>query len=228
MGRKRGTSAERIARRMLERRGFSIVATNHRVESGNEEIAEIDIIAEKDGRRYAVEVKSGKTGLTAVRQVYANARLTGYIPLLICKKIDDAAREAAQQLGAEIIEMNEDYILLEPEELEDVVKKCMEEVLEEHGFFSYLRMDGEKRRIMEAISIANDFSHAADILGMDEKELEKEIGNLSRDGLLPKRSMSFRDLKRLSMSIVAREEIIDRLERIEKMIKEMGRREGEN
>jgi len=206
---------------MLERRGFTIVATNHRVESESEEIAEIDIVAEKDGERYAVEVKSGKTGLTAVRQVYANAMLTGYIPLLICKRIDDAARQAARRLGVEVIEMSEDYIILEPEELEDVVKKCMEEVMEEHGFIPYFSMDEEERKIIEAISKAESFSNAAEMAGMDEKDMERMVGNLSKNGIFPRRSMSFRDLKRLSMVIMARDEIIKKLEKIEAEIEKI-------
>jgi len=206
---------------MLERRGFTIVATNHRVESESEEIAEIDIVAEKDGERYAVEVKSGKTGLTAVRQVYANAILTGYIPLLICKRIDDAARQAARRLGVEVIEMSEDYIILEPEELEDVVKKCMEEVMEEHGFIPYFSMDEEERKIIEAISKAESFSNAAEMAGMDEKDMERMVGNLSKNGIFPRRSMSFRDLKRLSMVIMARDEIIKKLEKIEAEIEKI-------
>jgi len=219
----RGISAERIARRMLEQRGFRIIATNHKMESGGEEIAEIDIVAEKDGKKYAVEVKSGKTGLTAVRQVYANATLAGYTPLLICKKIDDAALEAAQRLGVEIMEISQDYILMEPEELESVVKRCMEEVMEEHGFIPYIRMGEEERRVIEAISKAESFEGAAEMAEMEEKEMERVIGNLSRNGILPRRSMSFRDLKRLSMVIMARDEIMAKLEKIEREMGEIKR-----
>jgi len=80
--RRRGISAERIARRMLESRGFSIIATNHKIDSKGENIAEIDIIAEKDGQKYAVEVKSGKASLSAIRQAFANAQLAGYKPMI--------------------------------------------------------------------------------------------------------------------------------------------------
>ncbi|HEC82313.1 MAG TPA: recombinase RecB, partial [Thermoplasmatales archaeon] len=132
--RKRGISAERIARRMLESKGFSIIETNYKINSKGENIAEIDIIAEKDGERYAVEVKSGKASLTSVRQAYANAKLAGYKPLLICKKSDDAIKEASKKLNVEIMEISEYYLLLEPEELESIVKKCMEDVMEEYGF----------------------------------------------------------------------------------------------
>ncbi len=215
---RRGLSAERIAKRMLSSRGYAIVALNHRIDSGGENIAEIDILAEKDGDMYAIEVKSGRANLTAVRQIYANAKLGGYKPLLICKKSDESTREAAKQLGVKIMEFSEYHLLLEPEELEIIVKECMEEVMEEYGFLPYAQLKKNDKKVLTAIASARDFAHAADMLKLDSDTLGKKLSFLSRKGILPSRSLSFTDLKRCSSAILARNELMERLEKIESEI----------
>lgn len=211
---------------MLESKGYEIIATNYKINSKGENIAEIDIVAEKDGEKYAVEVKSGKASLTSVRQVYANAKLAGLKPLLICKKSDDAIKEAAKKLGVEIMEFSEYHLLLEPEELESIVKKCMEEVLEEHGFIPVLKLDDETQLILKAISEAKNFEHACKLLKMKEEELTTKLGKLSRKGILPSRSLSFRDLKRIATSILARNELSIKLDKMEKDIEEIKKKLG--
>jgi len=211
---------------MLESKGYEIIATNYKINSKGENIAEIDIVAEKDGEKYAVEVKSGKASLTSVRQVYANAKLAGLKPLLICKKSDEAIKEAAKKLGVEIMEFSEYHLLLEPEELESIVKKCMEEVLEEHGFIPVLKLDDETQLILKAISEAKNFEHACKLLKMKEEELTTKLGKLSRKGILPSRSLSFRDLKRIATSILARNELSIKLDKMEKDIEEIKKKLG--
>ncbi len=211
---------------MLESKGYEIIATNYKINSKGENIAEIDIVAEKDGEKYAVEVKSGKASLTSVRQVYANAKLAGLKPLLICKKSDEAIKEAAKKLGVEIMEFSEYHLLLEPEELESIVKKCMEEVLEEHGFIPVLKLDDETQLILKAVSEAKNFEHACKLLKMKEEELTTKLGKLSRKGILPSRSLSFRDLKRIATSILARNELSIKLDKMEKDIEEIKKKLG--
>jgi len=211
---------------MLESKGFAIVATNYKINSKGESIAEIDIVAEKDGERYAVEVKSGKANLTSIRQAYANAKLAGYKPLLICKKSDEATKEAAKKLGVEIMEFSEYHLLLEPEELESIVKKCMEEGLEEYGFIPSLYLNEGALKIMRAIAEAKDFKQAAKILKIKEEKLGNEIAKLTKKGLFPSRSLSFRDLKKYCIAVLARNEIIMKLEKIEKDIQEIKKKLG--
>jgi len=213
---------------MLEGKGFKIVTTNYKINSKGENIAEIDIVAEKDGERYAVEVKSGKASLTSIRQAYANAQLAGLKPLLICKKSDEATKEAAKKLGVEIMEFSEYHLLLEPEELESIVKKCMEEVMEDYGFlpFPYESIDDKSIEVIRAIAIAEDFSHAAKILRVKEEKMEKEIAKLSRKGFLPSRSLSFRDLKRICLGFLMRYELMLKLDKMEKDIEEIKKKLG--
>jgi len=210
----------------LEGKGFRIIATNYKINSKGENIAEIDILAEKDGEKYAIEVKSGKASLTSIRQAYANAQLAGFKPLLICKKSDEATKEAAKKLGVEIMEFSEYHLLLEPEELESIVKKCMEEVMEEYGFTPSLEVNEKTLAVLKAIAYAEDFSHAAKILHMKEEKLEKEIAKLSKKGILPPRSLSFRDLKRICMAVLTKNEIINKLDKIAKDIEEIKKKMG--
>jgi predicted RecB family endonuclease len=192
---KRGLSAERIARRTLDSMGFSILEANHEVHSEEETIAEIDIVAEKDGQCYAVEVKAGRANLSSVRKAYANARLADMQPMLICKKADDAVRESAAQLDVSLVKFSEYHLLLEPEELESIVKTCMEEVMEAYGFLPYnVWLDETDRDVLHALATVGDFHGAATTLRMSDDKLGQEIARLSDKGVLPIRSLSFADL----------------------------------
>jgi len=222
MSKMKGLSSERIAKRLLESRGFNIISTKHVIKEDDEKVAEVDIVAEDpNGERYAVEVKAGKGDQNSIRQAYANAELCGYKPLLICKGYaDDAVRKAALKLDVKVVELNEYYLLLEPEELESIIKKCVEEVFETHGFLPYSAEINEKDRIiLKAISTAKNFDDTAEKVKINRKELGKKIDDLTTRGILPKRSLSFRDLKRCSSSILARSEILSRLNEIEKRLK---------
>lgn len=222
MSKVKGLSSERIAKRLLENRGFHILSTKHVIKEGDEKIAEVDIIAEdSNGKRYAVEVKAGKGDMNSIRQTYANAKLCEYKPMLICKGYaDDAARKAAIKLDVKVVELSEYYLLLEPEELESIIKKCIEEVFETHGFLPYTaEIDDKDRKLLKTISTAKNFDEAAKQIKIDQKELGKKIEDLTNRSILPNRSLSFRDLKRCSSSILVRSEIMLKLNEIEKRLK---------
>lgn len=222
MSKVKGLSAERIARRFLEGKGFNIISTNYEIKDGDEKVAEVDIIAEDSkGKRYAVEVKSGNGDVNAIRQTYGNANLCGYQPLLVCKGYaNEGAEKAAERLNVRVLELSEYYLILEPEELEDIVKKCVEEVFETHGFLPFtskVEKDDEKK--LEIISTSENFDEAAERMSLNRKELGKEIQKLTEKGILPKRSLSFQDLKRCCGSILSRIKILEKLDRIEKLLK---------
>jgi len=222
MSKVKGLSSERIAKRLLESRGFHILSTKHIIKEGKEKVAEVDILVEDSyGEKYAVEVKAGKGDVNSIRQAFANAKLCGYKPLLICKGYaDDAARKAALKLDVKVVELSEYYLLLEPEELESIIKKCVEEVFETHGFLPYsAEVDDKDRELLKAISTAKNFDEAAGRINVNRKELGKKIDDLTTRGILPKRSLSFRDLKRCSSSILARSEIMLKLNEILRRLK---------
>jgi predicted RecB family endonuclease len=222
MSKVKGLSAERIAKRLLEGRGFNILSTKHVIKEGDEKVAEVDIITEdSNGERYAVEVKAGKGDVNSIRQAYANAKLSEYKPMLICKGYaDDAARKAALKLDVKVVEMSEYYLLLEPEELENIIKKCVEEVFETHGFLPYsAEIDDNDRKLLKAIATAKNFDEAAEKIKINRENLGKKIEDLTTRSILPKRSLNFRDLKRCSSSILARSEIMSKLNEIQKRLK---------
>jgi len=227
MSKTRGVSSERIARRLLEARGFHIIDTNYRIKEDDEKIAEIDILAEDDnGIRYAIEVKAGRGDVAAIRQTYANANLCNCKPMLICKGFsDEAAKKVADKLRVQVIKLSEYYLLLEPEELENIVKKCVEEIFETHGFLPYtVELDEYSKEILRIISISKNFDEVAEKLSINRKDLGKTLETLTRKGILPQRSLSFRDLKQCSSSILARNKILDKLDDINKRLKEIERK----
>ncbi len=222
MSKVKGLSSERIAKRLLESRGFHILSTNHAIMEGDEKVAEVDIIAEDaNSERYAVEVKAGKADVNSIRRAYANAKLCEYKPMLICKGYaDDAVQKAALKLDVKVVELSEYYLLLEPEELESIIKKCVEEVFETHGFLPYsAEIDVKDRKLLRAISVSKDLDEVTKKLNIDRKEFGKKINDLTRRGILPARSLSFRDLKRCCTSVLARFEIILKLNKIEERLK---------
>ncbi len=141
--------------------------------------------------------------------------------MLICKQFaDDAARKVASKFHVKVIELSEYYLLLEPEELESIVKKCVEEVFETHGFLPYsAEIDVKDRKLLRAISVSKDLDEVTKKLNIDRKEFGKKINDLTRRGILPARSLSFRDLKRCCTSVLARFEIILKLNKIEERLK---------
>ena len=217
MTRQKGMSAERIAKRLLESKGFEILATRYELVEKDEAIAEIDIVAKDPmGITYAVEVKAGNGSASTIRRTYANAELSGYEPLLICKDFSDpAAKEVAEKLEVSVIKLSEFYLLLDPEELESIIKTCLEEVLETHGFLPYsIDLSQTDIKILKALTTAENFKKAAEILGKNHQELGNTIRELTIKGVLPQRSLSFSDLKRVSSSILARTAIDRKLDKI--------------
>jgi predicted RecB family endonuclease len=221
MSKIKGLSAERIATRLLESRGFCILSTNYDIMDAEEKVAEIDIIAKDDDENtYAVEVKAGNGDVNAIRQTYGNAKLAGYKPLLICKGFsDESARRAAEKLDVTVLELSEYHLILEPEELEHIVKKCVEEVFETHGFLPYtVALEEKDKDLLRLISISSRFNEVADKLNISEKMLGRYIQDLTNRGILPKRSLSYRDLKQTASSILSRHTIMEKLDRIEQLL----------
>lgn len=183
----RGVSAERIAKGILEEKGFKIIDVNPQIVVHGVEIGELDLIVKDDNNTYAVEVKAGKTDVGSVRQIYANARLLGFMPLLICKGFaNDAARVVARELEVNVIEMSEFYLLLEPEELEIIVRKAMRNVLDEYGIRPIPKKppSEEEIKLLTALANSSTSEEAASSLGISERELGMRIGGLREEGYL--------------------------------------------
>ncbi len=181
----KGISIENIAEEVLTRRGYRIVGKRYRIKVEGVDIAEVDILAEKDGERYAVEVKAGRVSVTDLRQVYANAVLLKAKPLIVCRDFsDEAARKTAELLGVEVLFLPEFLVFVTPEELVYSVKSAVKEVLLELLTLPQVELSSEDVRVLKAIAEADSFRDAAVKLGMEISELGRRVAELRKKRVL--------------------------------------------
>ena len=104
----RGRSSERIARGVLERLGYKILETNKKITVDEAEAFEVDILAvNPQGEKCCVEVKAGSALVSDIRQVFADSKILGLKPLLVCKGFADEAAEAvAKELKVELVRLS--------------------------------------------------------------------------------------------------------------------------
>lgn len=220
----RGRSSERIARGVLERLGYKILETNKKITVDEAEAFEVDILAlSPKGERYCVEVKAGSASVSDIRQVFADSKILNLKPLLVCKGFADEAAEAvARELDVEVVRLSEYYVLLEPEELEVILRTAVRDVLDSYGFYplpAWREIDEEDMEVVEKITEAEDFTEAAKSLDLSTEELGQRIGKLREKGIFPLRGQDFAALKRHSQQIIHRYALLHRLDEIEKRLK---------
>ncbi len=195
-----------MALELLRERGFEIEGVNVPLTISNFQISDVDVIAVKEGVKYAVEVKSGRLDVGGVRQAYVNALLMKARPLVVCRGFSDQGAEAlAKELGVEVIEM-EDLFLSDPEELRSLIREEVRRVLLEVmpsvlGARSY-ELDERELTILRAVGRSNSFLEAAELLGMTPEELGKEISKLRGSGKIPKWVKGFDLLKEWASFVV--------------------------
>ena len=220
----KGRSSERIARGILERLGYKILETNKKILVDDAEAFEVDILTlNPKGERCCVEVKAGSASVSDIRQVFADSQILKLKPLLVCKGFaDEAAEVVARELDVEVIRLSEHYILLEPEELEVIVRTAVQSVLDSYGFYplpAWREIGEEDLELMEKIARADNFTEAAESLDLSVEELGQKIGKLREKGVFPQRGQEFAALKRHSQQIIHRYTLFNRLDEIEKLIK---------
>ncbi|MCE4612052.1 MAG: YraN family protein [Desulfurococcales archaeon] len=196
-------SSESIAATILEESGFRVIAFNKPVKISGVDVSEIDIVAEKDGKLYAVEVKAGMADVNAVRQAYVNALIAGMKPLIVARGIDEKARALASRLGVEYIILP-DELLVTTDDLrltvEDAVYSALLNIVSTLYWCGKLSKDETK--IVEAIAEGRDLLEASERLGVDLKELSKALAELRRKGVLPK-THGYKALKAAAMVLNA-------------------------
>jgi len=222
----RGRSSERIARGVLERLGYRILETNKKITVDEAEAFEVDILAvNPQGEKCCVEVKAGSASVSDIRQVFADSKILGLKPLLVCKGFADEAAEAvAKELDVELVRLSEYYILLETEELEVIVRTAVQHVLDSYGFYplpALRAIEEDDVELMEKTSEAKDFTEAAKALNPSPEELEQRIGKLRQKGIFPQRGQDFTALKKHSQQIICRYALFRRLDEIEKRLKQI-------
>lgn len=223
----KGESSERIAEEVLRKLGYEILEKNKKVTLNEAEVFEVDFIVEgSSGVKYSVEVKSGRASVSDLRQIYANSRILDLHPLIVCKGLaDEAASAVAGELDVKVIRFSEHYLLLDPEELEMVVRSAVRSVLSEYGFHPLPRWDEIERddwRIVEEVAGGANISEVAETLDLKLESLGKRLGEMRKRGILPRRPQDFRALKSYCQQIINRYDIFSRLERIEKKLEKAG------
>ena len=223
----KGRSSERIAIGILERLDYEILETNRIVSVDESEAFEVDIIAlSPEGEKFCVEVKAGQASVSDIRQVFADSEVLGLKPMLVCKGFANEAAEAiAKKLDVKMIPFSQFYVLLEPEELEVVVRSAVQDVLNEYGFFPLPLWEAIKEEdwsLIENITTAESFKEAAQYLDLSVEDLGRRIGDLRKRGIFPGKGQSFMDLKRHSQLLVQRFSLVRRLDKIEESLKKIG------
>ena len=159
----------------------------------------MDVLASKDGQRYAVEVKSGRVDVGGIRQAYVNAVLMKAKPLVICRGFSDSNAEAlAKELGVEVIEL-EDLVIADPEELRALIReesrRVLIEVLPSILGLKSVKLSDDEIEVLRAIARSNSFLEASESLGMTADELGRKLKDMRLEGKIPRWVKGFDLLK---------------------------------
>jgi len=181
----RGYTIEEIAENLLIMKGFEIKERRKDVIRGNVPIAEIDILAEKEGELYAVEVKAGRISLTDIRQAYTNAVLINAKPLIIGRGYSDkASEEAAKALNIDVIILDDYLSFTSLEELEASIDQVIVKNLLELFSFNIKNITSTDLKTIEVLANSKTFSEAADKLSVDKRTLGNIIKDMKGRGIL--------------------------------------------
>ena len=218
--RRRWLASEKIAFRLLEERGYRIVETNKPIVINDVMVAEIDAIAvDPKGDTYAVEVKAGRVDVNGLRQAFVNAQLIGAKPLVVCKGFaDDAAKALASQLGIDVIEL-EDVFLVDSEELEAVVETAVVEALLDliELIISARPLKPEEAIRMKALSESRDIIEAARRAGISVEDMANAVKRLKKETRLARGG--WRGVRLAATLIVLRSILDAKLKELDRLIR---------
>ncbi|MCX8188304.1 MAG: YraN family protein [Nitrososphaeria archaeon] len=225
---KRGISSERIAKSILKKMGFQILEKNKKVVLNGTQVFEVDLIAKDEmGDVYCVEVKAGRIGVSDVRQAYANSMVLGLKPLIICKGYADKATEVlAEELKVKVFLFPDYYYLIEPEDLDYIVREAVRDVLEEYGLVSLTVFDTitkKELKILKTLSEKETFEECAKSLNISLEKLGEHISLMREKGLLRK-TEGYEGIRRQAKRTLIFLEMINTFENIQKNIKNILKR----
>lgn len=221
----RGLSSERIARGILERMNFQVLEERKKIIINGVEVAEVDTIAKSpENIIYSIEIKAGKVSVSDIRHAYANAKLLNLNPLMICKGfIDSAAETIASELNVKVIQLPDYYLLLEPEELELIIRHAIQDALEDYEpqmFFFGKKISKKDSKIIEAIATTDNIADAANIAKMSVENFSKKIAYLKSKNIFSS-TRNYKSIRKQAIRILGYLSFEKRLISIEKNLKEI-------
>lgn len=181
-----GIRFEDYAAELLSRLGYKVLGRRVKVVINGVEVGEVDIVAEDPGGvKYAVEVKSGKVDVNAIRQAYVNAKVLNAKPLIIARGFsNDSSRALADELGVSVINL-EEAVVLTVDELKTVVENVIYEAIGDlinTVFTLAVKSCNEGvREIMGAVLQCNDWSCVCSKLGVAGDDCGNFINNVRRE-----------------------------------------------
>ncbi|MEM0053194.1 MAG: YraN family protein [Nitrososphaeria archaeon] len=225
---RRGISSERIAKSILKKMGFQILEKNKKVVLNGTQVFEVDLIAkDPSGDVYCVEVKAGRIGISDIRQAYANSMVLGLKPLIICKGYADKATEVlAEELKVKVFLFPDYYCLIEPEDLDYIVREAVRDVLEEYGLVSLSVLENITKRelkILKTFSEKKTFEDCAKSLNIDLEKLGEQISLMREKGLLHK-TEGYEGIRRQAKRILFLLEMVNSFDEMQKDIKNILKR----
>ncbi|MFP3227883.1 MAG: restriction endonuclease [Caldisphaera sp.] len=180
-------SSESIAANLLQQMGYKVVEMHKKVTINNIEISDVDIVAEKNGIKYAVEVKAGPADVSSIRQIYVNSKLLNMVPMIISRGLaDEKAEELAKELNVIFISVS-DQVLTNLDEIYASVKEALVDFLDD--FFKFLTkckiIDEKDLKIISSIAVSEDLIEAAKNSNMSIEDFTKAFSSLHNRGILP-------------------------------------------
>jgi predicted RecB family endonuclease len=230
-GKVRWLASEKIALRLLEKKGFRVVEVRRKINIDGVDVGEVDaVVIDDKGERYAVEIKAGRIDVHGIRQAVVNAMILGAKPLIVCKGYaDDAAETLARKLNVTVITY-EDVFLVDSEELEFIVETATLEALSEVLeliFSPNIKIKPGDIEKLRAIANSSDIFEAAKMLNTTTKELALFIKGLHTISKIAKRGWRgvqlVASLLLLRAIIEARlNSLLNSIEKLEKYTRELG------
>ncbi|MCX8196353.1 MAG: YraN family protein [Acidilobaceae archaeon] len=197
-------SSEALAISYLESQGYKIVDLHRKVVIGGVEVSDVDIVAEREGSLYAVEVKAGSVDVEAVRQAYVNAKLLDMKPMIVGRGLaDEKAGAVAAELGVEL-NLLPDVIAVSVNELRDAVYEAVYSAMSEVLYYVTLcdQLSEEELRQLRVVAGSSSLAEASKRAGAEEREVVQMIASLTEKGILP-RGAPWRSLSLIARALLA-------------------------
>ncbi|GAB6947490.1 endonuclease NucS [Vulcanisaeta sp. JCM 16161] len=181
-----GVKFEDYVAELLSRLGLKVLGRRVKVTVNGVEVGEVDIVAEDgSGNRYAIEVKSGKVDVSAIRQAYVNAKVLNAKPLIVARGFsNDSSRALADELGVSVINLEEAVVLTIDElrtVIENVIYEAVGDLINTVFTLAAKSCNSRVRDIMGAVMECNDWSCVCEKLGVNVDNCGSLISDVRRE-----------------------------------------------